>query len=79
MSESGIPENRGYTNVTLPLGRMMLNNFLGGISWGIGTFVGATLVVGIVVWILGQTGLLHQLSQTFQDFQHTVETLKSVR
>jgi hypothetical protein len=79
MPESGIPESRGYANVSLPLRRIMLNNFLGGISWGIGTFVGATLVVGLVLWTLNQAGLLHQLSQTVQDFQHTVETLKSVR
>jgi hypothetical protein len=77
--ETGIPENRGYTNVTLPLRRVMLNNFLGGISWGIGTFIGAGLVVGVVLWALNQTGLLPQLGATFEEFKRTVESLRTVR
>ena len=31
-----------------PRTKMMLDNFLGGISWSIGAFVGTTLLVGLI-------------------------------
>ncbi len=31
---------------------IMLANFLGGLSWGFGTVVGATVVVALLLWIL---------------------------
>lgn len=77
--ETGIAENRGYNNVTLPLRRVIVNNFWGGISWGIGTFIGATIVVGAVLWVLNQTGLLPQLGAALEDFKRTVESLRPVR
>jgi hypothetical protein len=32
---------------------IMVNNFLGGLSWGFGTVIGATIVAAIVIWVLG--------------------------
>lgn len=34
---------------------MMLNNFLRGIAFGLGTFIGGTIVVAVVVWTLSKT------------------------
>lgn len=31
---------------------IMISNFLGGLAWGLGTVIGATVVVGILVWVL---------------------------
>ena len=39
-------------NVHLRKRDIMISNFVGGLSWGFGTVVGATLVVALVVWIL---------------------------
>ena len=72
---------RGYDRVSLPLGRIMLNNFLGGLAWGFGTVVGATLLVAIAIWIIAQsgalTGLTNSLQNTFTDtFQKSVNSLQ---
>lgn len=32
--------------------QIMVNNFLGGLSWGFGTVVGATIVVAFLIWLL---------------------------
>lgn len=37
---------------------IILNNFLGGLAWGLGTVVGATVVVALVGWILNMVGVL---------------------
>lgn len=31
---------------------IMVGNFLGGLSWGVGSVLGATLVVGVILWLL---------------------------
>lgn len=36
---------------------ILLNNFLGGIAWGVGTVIGATVVVGVTGYILNRLGI----------------------
>jgi len=52
---------------------IMLSNFLGGLSWGFGSVVGATIVVAILLGILrifnfipGLGGFTNQISNTVQ-------------
>ncbi|OGY23439.1 MAG: hypothetical protein A2172_04390 [Candidatus Woykebacteria bacterium RBG_13_40_15] len=47
-------QGRGHSRVHLPTGRVILNNFLGGLAWGVGTVLGATIVVGLVIIILSK-------------------------
>lgn len=37
---------------------IMVGNFLGGMAWGIGTVIGATVVVGTVGYILNRLGIV---------------------
>lgn len=81
MSEDGTAE-RGYERVSLPLGRIILNNFLGGLAWGFGTVVGASLLLAIVIWIFAQTGAFNSLTTSLtqgltQSFQKSVNSLQS--
>lgn len=32
--------------------RIIIDNFLGGISWGVGSVIGATLVVAFIIFVL---------------------------
>jgi hypothetical protein len=41
--------------VTLPWWVLMRNNFLGGISWGVGSVIGATVVIGVIGFVIAQT------------------------
>lgn len=73
--------DRGYNKVGLPLGRIVMNNFLGGIAWGFGTVIGATIVVGALIWALSHFGILTNLSnnlvQGFVDsFQHGLNSIQ---
>lgn len=81
MSEDGVSE-RGYDRVNLPLGRIILNNFLGGLAWGFGTVVGAGVLAAIIIWILAQTGALtgvtNMLQQGFLDsFQKGINSIQT--
>lgn len=70
---------RGYDQVQLPLGRVIMNNLLGGIAWGFGTVVGATIVVGIIAWALSQLGFLPLVGETLATLQDTIESFRRLR
>ncbi len=44
--------NRQLTaNVHLKKRRVIWLNFVGGMAWGVGSVIGATVVIGLLVWI----------------------------
>jgi len=47
-------QGRGFTRVHLSTWKIILNNFLGGLAWGLGTVLGATLIVGALLFILSK-------------------------
>lgn len=36
---------------------VLMANFIGGIAWGLGSVIGATIIVAILVWVLNTLGL----------------------
>lgn len=40
-------------------------NFLGGLAWGFGTVIGASVVIGIIAWILKGVGVFNEVSTFF--------------
>lgn len=77
--ETGITEERGQTRVAMPTHKIIVNNFLGGIAWGFGTVIGASVVVGLIVWALGQVGTFEAINNFTTTFQESVESLRNVR
>lgn len=55
-------------SMTLSKKHIMLNNFLGGLAWGVGSVIGATVVVTIIGYILKGLGVFTALGQFFQQF-----------
>ena len=45
-------------NMNLKKGQIIFYNFLGGLAWGFGTVVGASVVVAIIGYILSLFGVL---------------------
>lgn len=39
-------------------GKMMLDNFLGGIAWSLGVWVGATIIIAFFVFILSKVNYI---------------------
>lgn len=44
---------------------IMLNNFLGGIAWGVGIMLGATVVIGLIALVLQQMSWVPIIGDTF--------------
>lgn len=44
---------------------VFLANLIGGIAWGLGSVIGATIIVTIVVWVLTALGLFDFVKDYF--------------
>jgi|GEM_PF-1720822 len=58
-------QGRGHTRVHLSLGKLVLNNFLGGLAWGVGTVLGATIIVGVTLFIISKLGTIPGIGHFF--------------
>lgn len=58
-------EHHMSANANISRKEIMLNNFLGGLAWGFGTVVGATVVVAILGFILNLLGVFDAFKMIF--------------
>lgn len=54
-------------NMNLSKKEIMISNFLGGLAWGLGTVVGATLVAAILIYSLKAVGVFEPLKPLLQN------------
>ena len=52
--------------------RIMVSNFLGGLAWGVGSVIGATIVVAILFGILNQLKWIPGLSEIADEVTRTI-------
>ena len=52
-----MPEEK-YNQIHRSRKEMLFNNFLGGIAWSLGTIIGATIIVGILGFILTKIDII---------------------
>jgi hypothetical protein len=60
-------ETHLLANMNLSKKDIMISNFLGGLAWGLGTVVGATIVAAILIYSLKAIGVFEPLKGFFQD------------
>lgn len=61
-----------------PLGKVILNSFIGGIAWAAGATIGLTILVAIISYILSLLGGLPFIGEVVgQIVQYTQEYLKN--
>ncbi len=53
-------------NMNMSKGQIMWANFLGGLSWGVGSVMGASVVVALIGWILSQMGVFNAIGGFFE-------------
>jgi len=49
---------KGYQKVRLPRREIILNNFLGGLFWGLGTVTGGVVIIGLIGYLLTILGAI---------------------
>jgi hypothetical protein len=64
-----------YETAYVSRGRMMRMSFLKGVAAGVGSVVGATLVISLAVWILSQLNFLPGV----EDIQEIIEKSQVIR
>jgi hypothetical protein len=76
VAESAIaqPPGKGAERVYQSKRQLMLANFLGGISWGFGSVIGATIVVALVLILLKSLGGLPVIGSYISDIAKSVST-----
>lgn len=47
-----------HENVHRGLPRMLINNFIGGIAWSIGVWIGTTVVIAFAVFVISKINLI---------------------
>ena len=52
-------------------------NFVRGVFFGVGSVIGGTLVVAVIVWVISLFVDLPVIGEYFQNVQHTIEQTKS--
>jgi len=67
MANSKTDTSEKYLRVFDSKKHILVSNFLGGISWALGTIVGFLIISIISVYIIGQTGLLAKVSIWLSD------------
>lgn len=63
-------------NMNLSKKKIMLVNFLGGISWGVGSALGATIIVALLLWILSLLNFIPGLGEITSGIIESVKPSK---
>ncbi|MEX0621623.1 MAG: DUF5665 domain-containing protein [Candidatus Woykebacteria bacterium] len=69
-----IGPGKGHTRVHISTGKMVLNNFLGGLAWGFGTVLGATVVVGLGIFVLSKLNTVPILGEFISNILREIQT-----
>lgn len=59
-----------YSHV--PNHKIIFKNFIGGISWGVGSVLGATVIISMLAWILGYMDFIPYVGDIFSEFTREV-------
>lgn len=80
------PQETGNTTIILQSGEkgaiavfrkkrhLMLTNMLGGIAWGFGTVIGATIFVALLVLLLNWLGGIPYIGQVVHDITNSIQS-----
>ncbi len=55
---------------------IIVGNFLGGLAWGLGTVIGATVVAAIVIYILSTVGVFQPISNVLKQVPSATQQTK---
>ncbi|MBI2577714.1 MAG: hypothetical protein HYV77_02620 [Candidatus Wildermuthbacteria bacterium] len=65
-------EKKGAFKIYMSWRRIMLNNFLGGIAWGFGTVMGATVVIALLAVFFNWLGGVPFIGGSIQEIMDSI-------
>ena len=68
-----VSPHRGHTRIHISTWKMILNNFLGGLFWGLGTVLGATVVVGLLILLLSKLNSIPVIGDFFSSVLQSLQ------
>lgn len=64
-----------YTKVYMKKADIMFHNFIGGIAWGVGSVIGATIVVSLIFYLIAQSTDIPIIGDIIQSFLDILSTI----
>lgn len=64
--------SKRYNDVTGSRKRIVFNNFLGGIAWGVGATIGLSLVLAILAFIVQQLHFIPGVGESASDIYKSI-------
>ena len=68
-----VTPDKGHTRIHISTRKVILNNFLGGLAWGLGTVLGATVIVAIVIILLTKLNTVPVIGDFFSKLLETIQ------
>ena len=65
---------KGSSRIHVPTGRIIINNFFGGLAWGVGTVLGATVIVGLIVLVLSKLNSVPIIGDFFSGILQQIQS-----
>ncbi len=65
------PKSGKYWSIPRPIWKFLLFNFIGGVFRGFGYFIGFTVVVGLIIWILSWFPFFDELMAWIGELQNS--------
>ncbi len=66
-----------HENIYRSRKKIILDNFLGGISWSIGAWIGTTIIVAILVFLLSKVNLIPLIGDFVRDIMNYIAKTNS--
>ena len=79
MSEEIQQPGEKYKNIERPLGKILLYNFLGGITWGLGVLIGTGIIISIAAFFVSKIDFIPILGQFLADILKSAQSNLTTR
>lgn len=77
MTEENMPPDSNYVKIERPLGKIIINNFLGGIFWSFGVLIGTGIILSIVAFFAKNVDFIpilgHFLAKVLESSQQALQ------
>ena len=77
MPNEQIPAGENYKNVERSLGKIIVNNFIGGIFWSLGAIIGTTIIVSAIAYFVSRVDVIpilgHFIAEVLKSSQEALK------